>query len=194
MTIKHARYEIFACSVLFCLSFTIGAWADDVNKLVEICTVCHGKDGASTEETIPNIGGYSAAYIAGTLKLYKKNERPCQVMCQTVKDLSDADIKQVAKYFSNRKFVRASQKFDPVLAMKGKEIHERSCEMCHSEGGSISANDAGILAGQKMAYLEEQFKVIREGKRPVPKMMKPKLEKLDKDGIDALINYYGSFK
>ena len=32
------------------------------------------------------------------------------------------------------------------------------------------------------------------GKRPMVKKMKPKMEKLDQADIDALINYYGSFK
>jgi len=115
-------------------------------------------------------------------------------MCEVVKDLSNTDIKQIAEYFAEQKFVRSAQKFEPALAMQGKDIHKRSCEMCHAEGGSVAGNDAGIVAGQKMAYLEEQFKVIREGKRPVPKIMKPELDQLDKARIDALINYYGSFQ
>ncbi|MHB9101165.1 MAG: c-type cytochrome [Sulfuricella sp.] len=194
MTKKHTGYVLLACSALFSLSLATGTWAADVNKLVESCAACHGKGGASPEAAFPNVGGFSAAYMTGALTLYKNKERPSQLMFQAVKDLSNADIKQIAEYFAGQKFVRASQKFDPVLAKKGKDIHEQSCEKCHSENGSVAGDDAGILAGQKMAYLAEQFKLFSEGKRPIPKMMRPKFEKLDKAGIDALINYYGSFK
>jgi sulfide dehydrogenase cytochrome subunit len=188
--------------------YTPGSYAADVNKLVESCVNCHGKGGASNESDVPIIGGYSAEYLTGSLTAYKKQERPCPEtkvraggkkgtksdMCQTVKDLSDSDIKQVAQYFSEQKFVRAAQKFDPVLAKKGKDIHEQNCEKCHSEGGTVASDDAGMLAGQHMAYLDEAFKEFNSGKRPMAKKMKPKLEKLDKAGIEALINYYGSFK
>jgi cytochrome subunit of sulfide dehydrogenase len=90
--------------------------------------------------------------------------------------------------------VRTPQKFDAELAKKGKMLHDKLCEKCHSEGGSVASDDLGILAGQKMAYLEEQFKFFKEGKRPIDKKMKPKMEELDKAGLEAVVNYYGSFK
>jgi len=208
MAKTHTEYALLACSALFSLSLATGTWAADVGKLTESCVSCHGKGGASSEPDVPIIGGYSADYLTGSLTAYKKQERPCPEtkyrsgdkkgtktdMCQTVKDMSPNDIKQVAGYFAEQKFVRTPQKFDPVLAKKGKEIHEQNCEKCHSEGGTVAGDDAGILAGQKMAYLDEAFKEFNSGKRPIPKKMKPKLEKLDKAGIDALINYYGGFK
>jgi sulfide dehydrogenase cytochrome subunit len=205
---KYTGYALLACSALFGLSLSTGAWAADANKLVENCTACHGKGGASTESDVPIIGGYSAVYLTGSLTAYKKQERPCPEtkyrtgekkgtrtnMCKIAKDMSPNDINQVAEYFAGQKFVRTPQKFDPELAKKGKNIHEMSCEKCHSENGTVASDDVGILAGQKMAYLEEQFKFFREGKRPISKKMKPKLDPLDKAGIEALINYYGSFK
>ncbi|MCL4471435.1 MAG: c-type cytochrome [Gammaproteobacteria bacterium] len=198
MKTPHIGYALLACSALFGLSLSTAASAADVTKLVESCASCHGKGGASTELDVPIIGGYSAEYLSGSLKAYKDKERPCKDtkidMCQVVKDFSDNDIKQVAEYFAEQKFVRTPQKFDAVLARKGKAIHDKGCEKCHSEGGSVASDDAGILAGQKMAYLDEQLKFFNEGKRPIPKKMKPKLEALGKGDIEALIHYYGSFK
>jgi len=88
--------------------------------------------------------------------------------------------------------VRATQKFDPALAKKGKALHERGCEKCHSEGGSLASDDSGILAGQWMPYLTESFKQYSSGKRPMPEKMKPKMQKLDQADVDALVHYYGS--
>ena len=208
MTQRTIGLVLLAGAGLFGLCLATGVQAADVNKLVENCTNCHGKDGASTESDVPIIGGYSAPFISDSLAAYQKKERPCPEakyrggdkkgqktdMCQAAKDLSEADIKQVAQYFAGKKFVRPVQKFDPTLAKKGKEIHERSCEKCHAEGGSLASDDAGMMAGQWMPYLKEQFKDYQAGKRPMVKKMKPKMEKLNQADIDALINYYGSFK
>jgi sulfide dehydrogenase cytochrome subunit len=205
---KTTRLALLASAGLFSLSLATGAWAADVNKLAENCANCHGKDGASTESDVPIIGGYSAPFISDSLAAYKKKERPCPEtkyrggdkkgqksdMCQVAKDLSDADIKQLAQHFAGKKFVRAQQKFDAALAKKGKEIHEHNCDKCHSEGGSLASDDAGILAGQWMPYLKEQFKDFKAGKRPMVKKMTPKIEKLEPADIDALVNFYGSFK
>ncbi len=206
-TQKTIGFAFLVSAGLFSLSLATATWAD-VNKLAESCANCHGKDGASTESDIPIIGGYSAVVLGDSLTAYKKKERPCPEtkyrggdkkgqktdMCQVAKDLSDADIKGLAQHFAGKKFVRAQQKFDPALAAKGKEIHARSCDKCHSEGGSLASDDAGMMAGQWMPYLQEQFKDYKSGKRPMVKKMQPKMDSLEPADIDALVNYYGSFK
>ncbi|MDP4029649.1 MAG: c-type cytochrome [Gallionella sp.] len=205
---QKIAYALLAGGMLFGLAVAGGAWAGDANKLAETCANCHGKDGANAESDVPNIGGFSAKYFALTMEHYKKKERPCvetkirsgdkkgtkSDMCQVVNDLSDDDIKQVAKYFSEKKFVRTAQKFDAALAAKGKSIHDKSCEKCHSEAASKADDDAGLLAGQKMHYLKEQTEFFLAGKRPMHKKMKPKIEALSKDQVEAVIQYYGSLQ
>lgn len=205
---KNVGYALLATSALFGFSVATSALAADANKLAESCVNCHGKDGASTESDVPNIGGYSAEYFSGALKAYKSKERPCvetkfrsgdkkgnkSDMCQIVKDMSDADIKALAQLFSEKKFVRTAQKVDAALVKKGKDVHDKNCEKCHSEGASLASDDAGILAGQKMAYLKEQTEFFLGGKRTMPKKMKPKLEGLDKSEVEAVLNYYASQK
>jgi sulfide dehydrogenase cytochrome subunit len=188
---KQSRFVLLACSALFGLALATGSGATDLNKLIEPCTECHGKGGAGVEE-MPNIGGFSSVYMRSTLTQYKNRQRPCIIMCEIVKDLSSDDINKVSDYFSTQKFVRAAQKFDPDLAQKGKALHDKYCEMCHSDGGT-QANISGILAGQKMPYLEEQFKFISEGTRHMPEIMMTSFHQLDKSMRGALINYYGSF-
>ena len=187
---------------------TTSVWAAEAGKLAEGCANCHGKDGVSTESDVPTIAGFSAAYVEDSLNHYKKKERHCPEatyhsgdkkgqktdMCKVANDLSAADIKQLAQFYAGKKFVRAEQKFDPALAKKGKEIHERSCEKCHSENGSVAKDDSGMLAGQWMPYLKEALSDFKAGKRPIDKKMKPKIEKLDQADFDALVNYYGSLK
>lgn len=182
--------------------------AADINKIAEGCADCHGKDGVSAESKIPTIAGMSATYVADSMAAFKNKERPCDEtkylsgpnkgktndMCKVAKELNDADTKAVAKHFAGKKFVRAKQKFDPALAKKGKEVHEDSCEKCHADGGSDAADDAGFLAGQWTPYLQETFNEYKAGKRPQPEKMKPKVDKLDKKEIEALLHYYASFQ
>ena len=205
---KNFGHFLTICIAIFGLSLASNASAIDVKKLVDTCATCHGKGGASTEPTVPIIGGYSVEFLVNNLKAYKTNDRACPEteyksgskkgtktnMCKMVKDFSDDDIKQVAKYYSERKFIRAKQKFDPALAAKGKEIHDMSCEKCHSDGGTAAKDEAGLPAGQWIPYLKQAFEEFNTGKRPIAKKMKLKLDDLNKDDIDALINYYASFK
>lgn len=202
------RFAVLAGTMFFGPTLATGEATADMAKLVENCSNCHGKDGASAESDVPIIGGVSAQYLIDSMTAYKKKARPCPEtkyhagskkgqktdMCQVAKELSDADVKELAKHFAGKKFVRAPQKADAGLAKKGKELHDRRCEKCHSEGGGLAADDGGILAGQWMPYLRETFKDYGAGKRPMPEKMKPKMENLSKDDTEALVHYYGSFK
>jgi sulfide dehydrogenase cytochrome subunit len=208
MTKKYIEYTLLLCAGLFSFSLMSSARAIDVDKVTETCANCHGKNGASTETDIPIIAGYSADTTIGNLNAYKNKDRDCPKtkyragskkgkktdMCEMVKDLNDSDIKQIAQFFAKQKFVRAKQKSDPALAKNGKDVHDMYCEECHSGGGSVASDDAGILAGQWIPYLKQSFADYSSAKRPIPKKMKVKMDELKKTDIDALINYYGSFQ
>lgn len=187
------------------LSLASGAMAAD---LAAACAGCHGTDGVSTDPNSPTIAGLSNDYIAGALQDYKKKTRPSAEMTiaagdkkgtksdmnQAAANLSEADIAALAKTFSEKKFVKAKQTADAALAAKGKEIHDKLCDKCHTEGGSVAGDDAGILAGQWMAYTKTQLTYYKSGKRPVPTKMKPKLDEVKDTDLDALAAYYGSAK
>jgi sulfide dehydrogenase cytochrome subunit len=182
--------------------------AADVGKLVEPCFACHGKDGVSSEAEVPTIAGYSEDYFTFSLDMYKKAERPCvdaeyrtgskkglkTNMCEIIKDFSESDIELMSVYFSRQKFVRTQQIFDEELAKKGEEIHLSQCDECHSKAGSSPDDNAGYLGGQKMDYLREQIKFVRDGKRFTSKKMKKRLEAFDDAGIEAVVHYYGSIQ
>ncbi len=187
------------------LALAGSAWGADI---IENCVGCHGKDGASTESDVPIIGGYSAKYLTDSLTNYKNKERPCPEvkynagelkgqttdMCTVASKLSDGDITAVSDTLSKKPFVRAKQTADAAKAEHGKQIHDAQCKKCHEDGGSSPEDDAGILAGQWMPYIRHSFEEYSSGKRPMPKKMKPKVDELTKDDIDALVDYYGSFK
>ncbi len=205
---KYGGWASLTCLALLGFALAGGARAADVNAVLENCAGCHGKDGASTESDVPIIGGYSAKYLTDSLANYKNKARPCPEvkyrsgshkgeamdMCTVAGKLADADVKGIADYLSAKPFVRAKQNADAAKAERGKKIQEGHCEKCHDAGGSSPDDDAGILAGQWMPYVRHTFEEFKSGQRPLPKKMKPKFDELSADDIDALINYFGSFK
>ena len=172
----------------------------------QLCAGCHGKAGASAESDIPTIGGLSQAYLLDAMAAYRDKKRPCPeskfragdrtrpatTMCRVAADLGEAGAAPVAKYLAAEPFVKAKQPFDAPKAARGKQLHEQACEKCHSEGGTLADDDAGILAGQWTPYLRASFEEFRKGARPVPEKMQPKFEPLKPDEIEALLHYYAS--
>ena len=67
------------------------------------CQVCHGKDGLAKLPDAPNIAGQKEAYLVKALQAFKSGERKNEQMTIVVKSLSDADIANVAAYFSSIK-------------------------------------------------------------------------------------------
>ena len=178
------------------------------DKLVESCFACHGTNGNNTETDVPNIASYSEDYLAGSLNKFKDKARPCVEteirsgnmkgtktdMCQIAAGLSDSDVKQLGEYFVAQTFVSMPQPFDAELAKKGKAAHDSKCNTCHDKDGGLPGDNAGILAGQKMDYLRQQVKFFKEGKRPMHKRMKPKLEALDESELEAVVHFFASQK
>ena len=205
MTKRFWMLTLLASSAVLSISVAAPVSAD----VVATCAGCHGTEGTSSDKDLAIIGGMSAKYISGTLDKYKSGDRKgCPEftvtsgdkkgtktdMCQVAKTLSDADIAAAADHYAAKPFVRAQQTVDAALADKGKAIHKESCEKCHTEGGSVKADDAGMLAGQWMPYLAAQIADFRSKKRMAADKMQPKVEKLSQAEIDAVLQYYGSFK
>ena len=67
------------------------------------CAGCHGVKGVSNNPVWPNLAGQKAAYIAKQLKAFKAGSRKDPLMDSTVKGLSDADIANLAAYYSSLK-------------------------------------------------------------------------------------------
>jgi len=64
------------------------------------CKQCHGLDGLGKLPIYPNIAGQSAVYLAAQLRDYRDDRRQNDMMSFITKELSDADIDDLAEYFS----------------------------------------------------------------------------------------------
>jgi len=188
----------------FTIGLTSGAFAADKKLMMgasdamlgDTCAGCHGTNGISTGPAAPTISGLSNDYFVEVMQGFANGEIPSTIMGRIAKGYSEGEIKQLAKYYVAKPFMKAKQDFDPKLVKKGGKLHDKYCEKCHAEGGQSAEDDAGVLAGQWAPYLIYQFEDFNAGHRDAPKKMKKKMKKMmSKEGkaaIDSLIAYYAS--
>ena len=74
----------------------------------EVCAACHGANGVSVSDTIPNLAGQRALYIENQLKAFKDGLRrpaspasPTATMIAIATQLSPADMTNVAAHFAS---------------------------------------------------------------------------------------------
>lgn|SRR5512145_493404 len=193
-------------AVAFALS--IQTAAADIKTIVEDCEGCHGKNGVSQEDDVPTIAGISAPVHGDYLLAYQEKTRPCRKskyrhgdtsraetdMCAIAAKLSAGDIEAVANHFAAQSFVPAKQAFDAQKAAEGKKLHARDCAKCHTDGGREPADDASIVAGQHLKYLQQAFADFRKGEREQSEKMAEKLAKWSDADIEAVAHYYASMQ
>jgi cytochrome c553 len=101
-----ARGTILVSSLVFCLATQGKAEAQgDVKaggeKAEAVCAVCHGVDGLSKIPEAPNLAGQNENYLIEQLTAFKTGERKNEMMSVVIQNLSDADIENLAAYYSS---------------------------------------------------------------------------------------------
>jgi cytochrome c553 len=117
-----------------CLTFIAaasGALAADAGagkaKAEAVCSACHGINGVSVADAIPNLAGQKAAYIENQLKALKDGARKNAVMGAIAAQLSADDIGNVAAYFASLPgagIAAAKSDFLPSLTKTGVTFPE----------------------------------------------------------------------
>ena len=67
-----------------------------------VCAACHGLDGISLVANYPNLRGQKVKYLIKQLEDFRSGERKSPILMNPVaSQLSDADIKNLAAFFSS---------------------------------------------------------------------------------------------
>lgn len=69
----------------------------------QACVSCHGLGGRSTNPNNPNLAGQKKNYLIKALKAYRAGDRKDPMMNSLTASLSDADIENLAEYYSSQK-------------------------------------------------------------------------------------------
>jgi len=64
------------------------------------CQACHGHDGISRSDDIPNLAGQKAEYLARQLQAFRDGSRQNDLMSAIAAQLDGQDIQQLAAYWS----------------------------------------------------------------------------------------------
>jgi len=89
----------FAVLALTCWPARAGDAAAGRQKALK-CQTCHGLDGVSKLPVAPNLAGQPEPYLVKALDDFRKGVRKNDMMSIVIKDLSDADVADLAAYYS----------------------------------------------------------------------------------------------
>jgi len=98
-------FILFISAAALSLSMSAVAGGDAAAGKVKSanCTGCHGMNGRSTNPANPNLAGQKEAYLVKATKAYRDGQRKDPMMSSMVGGLSDADIADLAAFYSSVK-------------------------------------------------------------------------------------------
>ena len=137
------------------------AWAalaaDDVPRKAESCVVCHGLGGNSTDPAMSSLAGQPAQFVSMQLYLFREGRRKDPKMSPEASNLSNADMNELAAYFSRQKPAAPSHQTAPENAAAGRRLAEQHyCVQCHGPA-LLGVQHIPRLAGQQFTYLKTQL-------------------------------------
>ncbi|MBB6092715.1 cytochrome c553 [Povalibacter uvarum] len=193
---------IVLLSALCSLSASIPAFAEGTAEAGQAksstCVACHGVDGNSVNPEWPTIAGQHGEYIVKQLKAFKSGARQNVLMSPMAAGLSDADMADLAAYFSSQ--TANGLEADAGKVTLGQRLYragdtERgiaACTSCHGPSGR--GNPTALypsLHGQHATYVEAQLKAYRSGTRQTDQnqMMRDVTKLLTDEQIAAVAAY-----
>jgi cytochrome c553 len=99
-----------ACALLAAASLAQAQDAAAGKAKAAACAMCHGPLGVAVAPDTPNLAGQPASYLVEQLKAYRGGTRRHEVMSLMAKPLADADIENLAAWFSSVKVEASAPK------------------------------------------------------------------------------------
>jgi cytochrome c553 len=141
--------------------FSTAASAADPN----VCAACHGGAGNSVNPAVPSIAQQPAQFISTSLFMFREGNRKDPQMSPMAKDLSNADMNELAKYFAAQKAAAPKHTSKPENSQAGPELTKKfNCTQCHGPK-LLGQQHIPRLAGQQFEYLKTQLLGFKAGTR-----------------------------
>jgi cytochrome c553 len=134
------------------------------------CVACHGVQGNSVVDTFPKLAGQGEGYLLKQLQDFKSNVRQGAIMKGTVASLTEADMANLAAYFSKQTVTHgvASKSANIALGQRlykggNKDKGVTACIACHGPTGTgIPSAKFPALASQHATYTIKQLIAFRQ--------------------------------
>jgi len=132
--------------------------AEEVPPKAQACAACHGPGGNSTDPAMPSLAGQPAQFISMQLFMFREGNRKDPQMSPMSSSLSNADMNELAAYFSRQKPAAVSHETASENAAAGRRLAEQHhCVQCHGPS-LLGLQHIPRLAGQQFAYLRTQLR------------------------------------
>jgi sulfide dehydrogenase cytochrome subunit len=162
------------------------------SMLANTCASCHGTEGKSVGPASPNLAGMSETYFIDSMTAFKEDRRPGTIMNRIAKGYTESQIEAMAGYFADKPVFKAKVPHDVAMAKAGAKVYDKACSKCHDDKGALPDDDAGILAGQWLPWLQYSMVDFQSGAREMPKKMASELKKLSDAEIEAALHFFAS--
>ncbi len=161
-----------------------------------VCAACHAPDGNSVITLNPKLAGQHPDYLEKQLTEFKSGKRANAVMSGMAGALSEAEMKELAIYFSSKKTALGKAKSNGA-GSAGEKIYRAgnaatnvpACAACHSPNGAGLPKQFPRLSGQHADYTLAQLKAFRSGERANAPMMMAIAAKMSDAEMVAVADY-----
>ncbi len=158
-----------------------------------LCLYCHGEDGNSVQENIPNLAGQNPVYLLTQIEKFGDGRRKDAFMSGLIKSLSNDDRVNMAVYYAAMR-PTAARVGDERLVTQGRKRYLATCSGCHGPDATGSKSVAR-LAGQRVSYLTQALNNYRSSTPPrTDPVMTLIARKLSATDIPAIAAYLSTLK
>lgn len=157
------------------------------------CQACHGLNGAGVAPGIPHLAAQRERYLLASLKEYKEGKRTHAALRELTKNMSEADMRNLAAYFAGLAPIAnpaASDLKHSSPYEQGKAL-AAACAGCHGDDGNSKIAGIPSLAGQQPHYLVAAIQEYHQGDRKTG-AMKAVLDDSNKLAVENLALYFAA--
>ena len=176
--------------LISCAEAAAGADIEAGRQKAQVCVACHGPEGNSANPVMPTLAGQPAQFISIELFQFREGNRKDPQMTPMAASLTNADMNDLAAYFSAQKPRPPSHKTDPANAATAPQLAQQfNCVQCHGKA-LLGQQHIPRLAGQQFEYLKMQLRGFKAQTRAdLDGNMTSAAQALSENDIDALVDY-----
>jgi cytochrome c553 len=126
------------------------------------CANCHGENGISLLENIPNLAGQNAFFLLNQIDMFGDGRRKDDFMSGLVKVLKPDERFNIAVFYAAQA-VLPTPAANRAQAVAGGKHYARACVGCHGVKG-YGTREIARLAGQRPGYLITALSDYRSGR------------------------------
>jgi len=130
------------------------------HERIRFCGYCHGEDGNSKRDYIPNLAAQHPLYLFNQFEKFRDGTREDYVMSKLAQTLSLEERIDIAVYYSQQT-AKPRTGGDPTKADAGEKLFAVRCAGCHGDKAQ-GFRDMPRLAGQPAEYLGIALRRFKE--------------------------------